>query len=158
MILHGENLNSAGSNDYRIQIEAVGRCAVTQVTATEIHCRPDLSSIAESVIATIQVSCSLSTTFVIRGREGEEGGGGEERGRRGEERGRGGRRWRGEREDGEEGGGRREEVERKEEVEGREMGYQWRLKIYYFQVDVGSLSLDGGQLEIRVKKSKSFNP
>ena len=57
-------MNSAGSNDYRIQIEAVGRCAVTQVTATEIHCRPDLSSIAESVIATIQVSCSLSTTML----------------------------------------------------------------------------------------------
>ena len=114
MILHGENLNSAGSNDYRIQIEAVGRCAVTQVTATEIHCRPDLSSIAESVIATIQVSCSLSTTFVIRGergrreeeerregggerREGEEGGGGEERGRRVRREGGGGRRWRGKR-------------------------------------------------------------
>ena len=65
MILHGENLNSAAPDDYRIQLEAVGRCVVTLATATEIHCEPDLSSIAESVITTIKVSYSSILLYLL---------------------------------------------------------------------------------------------
>jgi len=65
VILRGKNLNSAGPDNYRIQIEPLGRCVVSLVTATEIHCQPDLSSITETVVTTIKVSYSLWTAFVI---------------------------------------------------------------------------------------------
>ena len=55
MILHGENLDSAGPDDYDIQIDRVGRCVATLVTATEIHCQPDLGSITGIGASNIQV-------------------------------------------------------------------------------------------------------
>jgi len=55
VILHGENLDSAGPDDYRIEIERVGSCVVTLVTATEIHCQPDLGSTTGLIASNIQV-------------------------------------------------------------------------------------------------------
>ena len=55
MILHGKNLDSAGPDDYDIQIERVGRCVVTLVTASVIHCQPDLGSTTGLVVSYIQV-------------------------------------------------------------------------------------------------------
>ena len=55
VILNGDNLNSAGPSDYHIQIEAVGGCVVTLVTATEIHCESDFSATTEVDGANIQV-------------------------------------------------------------------------------------------------------
>ena len=55
MILQGGNLDSAGPDDYRIEIGVDG-CVATFINATEIHCQPDLSSVTELVTRDIKVN------------------------------------------------------------------------------------------------------